>query len=65
MHRLLVYRIETPTVTTEVYRNREVKEVNRVAKLFCGTGWTMDRRPGLHTFGNNVAARVEFVKDKA
>lgn len=67
MHRLIIYRMDAAATgpVVEVYRNREVKEVNRVAKIFCGHGWAMDRRPGVHTFGNNIAARVEFVKDKA
>lgn len=35
------------------------QSASRVAKLFCGSGFTLNRRPDIHTFTDKVCVVVE------
>lgn len=43
--------LHSPDVKLIVARCASKAECARVMRLFSGKGWTIDRRPGLNTFG--------------
>ena len=63
MARLVLFNFnEDPETRSEVVLTDDLppSEVRRIARLFCGRGWIMDRRPSLHTFGERIGLEIRL-----
>jgi len=61
-YRIVIINVtEGDTARLVLAENVEANQVKRLVRNFCGKGFTMDRRPGLHTFGS-IGVKVELIQ---
>lgn len=53
----LIGQPEGPKIT--IAKGLDRRAADRIAKIFCGDGFAMNRRFGIHTFGESVCVAVE------
>jgi hypothetical protein len=61
-YRVVLHKIGQVEPQLVVYLTESIVEARRVMRLFAaGKGWTLERRPDVHTFGE-LAIRIERSK---
>lgn len=47
-----------------IAKRESLREARQAAQAFCGKGWTMERRPDLHSWTDNVVVSVRKWRSK-
>lgn len=53
-YEVVLFMLQKPDVKLVVARRTNKAECRRLMRVIAGTGWTMERRNDLHTFGELV-----------